>query len=158
MFVHFGKRTPRTGPNKYKGSNPTQQRQTPKKHPELKDGNGKQQSPFTRPSTKNSKRPSLQPDRPCYNSKVAPSPAAPSPPYFIEFEYPSHLKKNLLLRRLRLRFPLSARSCRCHRRPPRGTCSVRNITSQRRPFPKGSNTHLQRRGGQSHHQYPTTVA
>ena len=36
-------------------------------------------------------------------------------PYFTEFEYPSHLFRILLLRRLRLHLPLSARSCRCRR-------------------------------------------
>ena len=40
-------------------------------------------------------------------------------------------------------------------RPPRGMCSVRSLTIQRRPPRKGSSTHLQRRRGQSHHQYPT---
>ena len=40
-------------------------------------------------------------------------------------------------------------------RPPRGMCSVRSLTIQRRPPRKGSSTHLQRRGRQSHHQYPT---
>ena len=36
-------------------------------------------------------------------------------PYSTEFEYPSHLFRILLLRRLRLHLPLSARSCRCRR-------------------------------------------
>ena len=36
-------------------------------------------------------------------------------PYSAEFEYPSHLFRILLLRRLRLHLPLSARSCRCRR-------------------------------------------
>ena len=47
---------------------------------ELEDGNSKQQPPSTRPCTMNSKPPSLQPARPCYNPKLAPSPATPSPP------------------------------------------------------------------------------
>ena len=36
-------------------------------------------------------------------------------PYTTEFEYPSHLFRILLLRRLRLHLPLSARFCRCRR-------------------------------------------
>ena len=36
-------------------------------------------------------------------------------PYSAEFEYPSHFFRILLLRRLRLHLPLSARSCRCRR-------------------------------------------
>ena len=42
-------------------------------------------SPFayTRPTTTSSKQPSLQPARPSYNPKLAPSPPAPSPPYLI---------------------------------------------------------------------------
>ena len=36
-------------------------------------------------------------------------------PYTTEFEYPSHLFRILLLRRLRLHLPLSARLCRCRR-------------------------------------------
>ena len=41
------------------------------------------------------------------------------------------------------------------RRPPSSMCSVRSLTSQRRPPWKGSSTHLQRRGSQSHHKHPT---
>ena len=36
-------------------------------------------------------------------------------PYTTEFEYPSHLFRILLLRRVRLHLPLSARFCRCRR-------------------------------------------
>ena len=59
----------------------------------------------------NSKQRSLQPAKPCYNPKLAPLQAEPSP-----LEYPSHLFRILLLRRLRLHLPLSARSCQ-RRRP-----------------------------------------
>ena len=80
-------------------------------------------------------------------------------PYSTEFEYPSHFFRILLLRRLRLHLPLTFLSVPSPSwpswRPPRGMCSVRSLTIQRRPPRKGSSTHLQRRRGQSHHQYPT---
>ena len=66
--------------------------------------------------TTNSKPLFIQPVKPCYNPKLAPSPAEPSPPYptlrslsvFFSFRI-------LVLRRLRGRAPATARSCRCRR-------------------------------------------
>ena len=70
-------------------------------------------------------------------------------PYTTEFEYLSHLFRILLLRRFRLHLPLSARCCRC-RRPrdllgdhrARSMCSIRSLTSPRRPCGKGSSTNI----------------
>ena len=50
-------------------------------------------------------------------------------PYSTEFEYPSHLFRILLLRRLRLHLPLSARSCRCRR--PLDPCAQSGVLRAR---------------------------
>ena len=57
-------------------------------------------------------------------------------PYTTEFEYPSHLFRILLLRRLRLHLPLSARFCRC-RRPldPLGDHRVPLFLPMQQPLP-----------------------
>ena len=51
-------------------------------------------------------------------------------PYTTEFEYPSHLFRILLLRRLRLHLPLCARCCRCRRPVNLPATTAQHVLSQ----------------------------
>lgn len=121
----------------HKGSNPTQQTQTPKKHPDPENGNNATPSPSTTLCTMNSKPRSRQPTKPRYNSKLVPSQAfrtlfrrivAPFPPFSGPPPSPPFCTSDSL-HVLAGAVPLLTLW-----RPPCGMCSVRSLTSKERLF------------------------
>ena len=107
----------------------------------------------------NSKPWSLQPAKPCFNPKLAPLQAEPSPPYRTPQTTNIHptspgFSFSVVFVCTSLRTFLSVPSPSWPPwRPPRSMCPVRSLTSARRPRRKSSRTDLQGRGSSSHHQY-----
>ena len=81
-------------------------------------------------------------------------------PFGLDTTYPSHLFRVLLLRRLRLPLPLSARICRCRRildplGDHRAACAqAGGFMGTRDLFGKGSSQSLPGSRGQGNHQHP----
>ena len=85
--------------------------------PTTEDGNTGQ-STHTIPASKQASKPaSTQRARPCLPPNRGPhaSRSFTTVPYNIDTQYPTHLFRILILRRLRLPIPLAARHCRCRR-------------------------------------------
>ena len=81
-------------------------------------------------------------------------------PYNIDTQYPTHLFRILVLRRLRLPIPLTARHCRCRRTldtygDHRAACTQSGILRNRSTSGTGSRPHVSGGWSTRHHQHLT---
>ena len=79
-------------------------------------------------------------------------------PFGLDFHYPSHLFRFLLLRRLRLPLQLAARTCRCRRARDllsdhRAACAQSGVLGSRGGVGTGSCQGMPGSGGQGHHSH-----
>ena len=83
------------------------------------------------------------------HSQAGPLQAEPSPPYLTPQSSNTHPTSS----GHSLHVVVGAVALLNPRRPPRNMCSVRSLTSPKRPSGRGSSTDLQGRRNSSHHQY-----